>query len=334
MPVTNTVQSVVNFASAHVELMPLASVGGFNNEPALSLANDTMAEILAYPSSWKFNRATLPVFVAAMNKQDFKFAGACAFTLTSSGCVGGVGIKLKSANGITSTGFPGTVTVNTYDAHNFNVGDTVYLANVADTVYNSTETVTASSSAWSNGYVITGVPTPTSFTFAALAGQTITSGALGITDFGWGEYATMVNETDGGSPRGIKFLECARSLEPASRVSVPTKVMVTDNQDGTVNIRLWELPGSAPWGITITYQKKAAPFVDLTASWSPIPDEYAFMYRKIFLEKAYEYIRGAGYATEAEQNIARVIAKGLTREDAENDEEYIVPVESLMALDF
>lgn len=332
MPVTNTLQSVVNFASSHVELMPLAGVGGFNNEPALSLCNDTTAEILSFPNAWKFNRASLPMFVPAMNRQDSKFAGAVAFTQSSSGNLGGAGIALKSASGITSTGFPGTVTVNTLDPHNFNVGDTVYLAGVADAVYNSTETITPASSLWSNGFVITAVPSATSFTFAAIAGQTITSGAPGVTDFGWAESASMVNESETSSPRGIKFLEAARKLEPSSRVNIPTKVMVTDNQDGTLTIRMWEVPGSAPWGVYVVYQKKPAPYVALTDKWSPIPDELAFVYRQMFLAKAYDYM-GSGRAELEQKKADAAILKAMAREDAENDEEYIVPVESLMGYD-
>lgn len=332
MPSTNTIQSVVNFATAHVELMPLAGVGGYPGEPALSLANDTLSEILAYPFPWKFNRTKMPLMVLAQNKQDFVFGGACAFTLVSAGSVGGVGIKLKTANGITTTGFPGTVTVNTYDPHNFNVGDTVYLVNCVDSVYNSTETINAASSQWSNGFVITAVPSPTSFQFASIAGQTISSGAPGITDFGWAEYGTMVNENETSSPRWVRYLEAARELEPSSRITLPTKVMVTDNQDGTVTMRVWEVSGAAPWGVTVTYQKKAPKLADLGQFWSPIPDEYAFVYRQVFLAKAYDYM-GSGRADVEEQKGQRAILKALAREDAENDEEYIVPAEPLMELD-
>src|SRR6185437_99896 len=249
MSTTITTSQVVNWAQTNVELMPISGVGGFTNEPALSLVQMTLGEILAAPYAWKFNRAKLPIFIAAQNKQDFIFGGACAFTLASGSCVGGVGIKLKTGSGITTTGFPGTVTVNTLDPHNFNVGDTVYLTGCADSVYNSTETITPASSQWSGGFVITAVPTTTSFTFAAISGQTITSGAPGITDFGWGEFAVMVNENEDASPRWVRYLEVGRSLEQSSRITVPTKLMVTDNGDNTVTIRLWELPGAAPWGI-------------------------------------------------------------------------------------
>lgn len=311
--------------------MPLATVGGYTNEPALSLANDTLAEILAEPHAWKFNRAKLGLFVPHMNRQDTKFAGACAFVLSSSGNLGGVGIALKTASGITSTGFPGTVTVNTLDAHDFNVGDTVYLAGVADAVYNSTDSITPSVSQWTGGYVIKTVPTSTSFTFDSIAGQTLTSGAPGVTDWGWGEYATMENLQEDASPRFVRFLEVGKNLEPTSHISVPRKVMVTDNEDSTLTIRMLDVPGAAPWGVTIVYQKKVAAFTDLTGTW-PIPDEYAFVYRQVFLAKAFDYF-GSGRAQIEDQKAQRAILKGLAREDAENDEMYIVPSLPLMGWD-
>lgn len=312
--------------------MPLASVGGFNNEPALSLANDTVAEILAEPRAWKFNRATLNLFVPHMNRQDSLFAGACAFTLSSSGNLGGVGIALKSKNGITTTGFPGTVTVNTLDAHDFNVGDTVYMTGNADAVYNSTNSITPSASQWTGGWVITAVPTSTSFQFAATAGQTIASGAPGVTNWGWGEYATMSNQQEDSSPRSVRFLEVEKKLQPISYVGIPNKIAVTDNEDATLTIRTADVTGAGPWGISLVYQEKAVPLADLTKTF-PIPDEYAFVVRQVFLAKAFDYF-GSGRAQLADQKAQRAILKALAREDSEGDDAHFVPTESLMGWDY
>src|SRR6185312_11273150 len=107
---TRTLQQVVSMAQVHTELMPLDGVGGFTHEPALSLCNQVMQELLASPLAWKWNRKEMGMFVTALNKQDYLHAGAVAWTVN-----GGVGIALKTANGITTTGFPGTVTVNTLE---------------------------------------------------------------------------------------------------------------------------------------------------------------------------------------------------------------------------
>jgi hypothetical protein len=86
---TVTIQSVVNLCRTHVELMPIADVGGYSNEPALTLANQTLQELLAMPFDWKFNSVTAAILVTQGFRQDYLFAGATAFT-----SLGGVGIDL------------------------------------------------------------------------------------------------------------------------------------------------------------------------------------------------------------------------------------------------
>lgn len=329
MPSTRTIQQTVNFASTHVELLPLVGVGGYSNEPSISIANDVLAEILSPPYNWKWNRNTMGLFVPQQNKQDLKFGGAAAFTLASSSQLGGVGIALKTASGITSSGFPGTVTVNTLDAHNFSVGDTVYLYGVADSVYNSTFTQTPSQSTWSGGYVITAVPSSTSFQFASISGQTLTSGAPGISNFGWGEFGTMVNENESSSPQKTQYLTVARELEPTSHIAIPSKISCFDNQDNTLTVRLWELPGAAPWGITTTYQAKAPLLTSLSSTWSPIPDEYAWLVNEIFVAKAYQYL-GKYDQEKVDQIVAAACLKAMGRDDAEGSAEYVVPESPLM----
>ena len=76
-------------------------------------------------------------------------------------------------------------------------------------------------------------------------------------------------------------------------------------------------------------KKKAPKLTDLTSTWSPIPDEYGFVIRSVFLAKAYDYM-GSGRSELEQQKSDRAIIKALAREDAENDEEYIVPSEPLM----
>src|SRR6266704_3532163 len=120
--ITVKLQAVVNLASTHADLIPLAGVGGHSNEPALSICNDAVQELLTAPMDWKFNRVEMDMLVTCQNKQDYRFGGACAFTLGSTSS--GVGIDLSSNSAITVTA--GVVTVNTLEAHRFSIGDTVY----------------------------------------------------------------------------------------------------------------------------------------------------------------------------------------------------------------
>ena len=55
MPNTVTLQSVANFCSTQIDLIPVCGVGGFTNEPFLSLANDALSDLLT--TDWKFNSA-------------------------------------------------------------------------------------------------------------------------------------------------------------------------------------------------------------------------------------------------------------------------------------
>src|SRR5579863_697482 len=140
-----TLQSVINLASTHVDLLPLAGVGGYTNEPALSLCNDALSDLVAFGNAWKFNSKDLGVLVTTPNRQDYIFGGASAFTLganSSGACIG-----LASSNAITQTGT--TTTVITLQPHRFKVGDVVFMTGNSVSAYNSVLTDDGISSTWS-----------------------------------------------------------------------------------------------------------------------------------------------------------------------------------------
>ena len=322
---TRTLQTTVNMAATHTELMPIVGVGGYTNEPALSLCNQVVQELLASPLAWKWNRKEMGMFVTALNKQDYLHAGATAWTVN-----GGVGIALKTASGITTTGFPGTVTVNTLAPHNFNVGDTVYLNGVVDSVYNSTFSQTSSTSSWTNGYVILATPTTTSFTFAAISGQTITSGAPGITNFNWLESGTMTEVNSATSPQIIHSVLAVRTLQPSSTVAAPTRVsVVSDDGAGTLKIRFNYASGSTPFAVNLVYQGKPIQATDLTGTWAPIPDSLSYVVDQLFLARAYRFIN-SGRADIEYQRAQVEINRAQSNEDSENSEEHVTPEQSLM----
>lgn len=55
MSSTITLQSVVQWAQTLTQLTPIIGVGGFNSEPALSICNNVIQEMIAKPYNWKFN---------------------------------------------------------------------------------------------------------------------------------------------------------------------------------------------------------------------------------------------------------------------------------------
>lgn len=62
-----TLQQSVNWASQFVGLQPLVGVGGFANEPALTIANTVAQIITGAPLKWRWNRQDLTATTAANN---------------------------------------------------------------------------------------------------------------------------------------------------------------------------------------------------------------------------------------------------------------------------
>ena len=333
---TVTLQQVVNFASTNAELQSLSGVGGYSNEPALSIANEVMTELLASPHNWKFNRADMNLLVLCPNKQDYQFAGATIFSLGST--AHGAAVALKSGNGITFSG--STVTVNTIEDHGFAVGDVVYMYGNADSVYNSvfTETPLTGSSAWSNSWTVATVPTSKSLTFAANAAQVsaaITpSGASGITDFEWLASGTLVDMNSTACPRDVKQIEAVFELSNSSRTNVrPLKVAVMhDDGSGTLTLRFHFVPGY-PYGFQGVYQKKAVIKTALADTWSTFPDTFRFVYQQMFVALALRNCNSAKYPMEYEKAMQKIV-KALVKADSEADDIRIYPEESLINTDF
>lgn len=66
-----TLQSVVDHARTFSELSPVLATGGFSQQPALTIANDTMAAMLSPKMNFKFNRSKSPVFYTNSFQQDY-----------------------------------------------------------------------------------------------------------------------------------------------------------------------------------------------------------------------------------------------------------------------
>jgi hypothetical protein len=317
----NTLQGVVNLASTHADLLPLSGVGGYTDEPALSLCNDALSDLLFSEIDWKFNRVEAPMMVTAQNKQDYLIAGAVAFTLGSTST--GAHIGLATTPAITESGT--TVTVNTLEPHRFNIADTVYMSGNTVAAYNSAFTDNGSSAAWSGGWVITAVPTSTSFTFTHGSSGLANSGAPGISDFGWLASASMTQLNDTSSPQDGRILQAVKELSVWKRVANPEKVCVLkDNGDGTLKVRFWYTPGSTIWAVNLVYQAKAPLKTSLADDWSPFPDHYSAVYRQALLYRMYRYLNN-GQQTVEFQKLQAEIAKANGAEDRETTNIGLVP---------
>lgn len=334
MPVnhfTNTLQSVLNFCSTQTELIPLTGVAGFNQEPGLSMCNQVLAGLLTSEYNWKINRVDYPNYlVTAPFKQDYIWGGSSAFTISST--QQGWAVALASNSGITVSG--GVVTVNTIEIHQFAVGDTVFLngvvaqagngANAAS--YNSVFTTTTTGSAWSHGYVITSV-SPTSFTFNAVAGQTNGDilGAPGIANYGWLQECYAFQMADVSSPQYNRLLYTKRQLAVARVVANPDSVCVlSDNGDGTLNVRFYYCPGTITWGAKFSYQKSAPVKTDVSQNWSPFPDHYSPVYRQALVYLCYRYTNNPKTDSEY-QKLQAEISKVAGFDDNEQTDVHLQP---------
>lgn len=63
MASTITLDNVVRWATTQNDLIPIVGVGGTQYEPALSICNDVMSEILQAPYAWRFNRTEATPFL-------------------------------------------------------------------------------------------------------------------------------------------------------------------------------------------------------------------------------------------------------------------------------
>lgn len=330
---TITLQSVANFFSTQADLLPLTGIGGYTNEPFLTIANDSLSDLISDPSDWKFNRQVMPFFVTCPNKQDYQFAGASAFSLSST-CQGWA-IDLASSSAITVTA--GVVTVRTIEAHRFAVGDVIYLNNVTMATgtaskYNSTFTDNGNTSAWSGGYTITTIPTTTSFTFAAATGQNNADvgGAPGIINFAYGTSASCVQMVDSSSPQGVRDLSVKRELPVASQVNNPTKIAVmTDAGTGVLTIRFDNVPGTTTWGATLVYQARAPIKADLNATWAPFPDHLSSVYRQAVLYRMRVFLNQPTQEVEWKK-LQAAIQKALGFTGTESTDISIQPEDPLM----
>lgn len=322
---TLTLQSVVNFASTHVELLPLTGVGGYSNEPALSLCNDTLQKLLSRPLDWKFNRAEMNMFVTAPNRQDYLFAGAVAFTLA--GSCRGVGIELTTNSGIVVSS--NVVTVTCLQPHGFNTGETVYIQGAADNQFNASLVQDGNTSSFTGGFVITGTPTTTTFTFAKTTANTA-SGSAGITDYGWLAEGTMWNINNTSPVFPTRHIQAVRSIQPESIVSTPKKAcIISDPGTGILKIRLSPVAGTVIWGVNLIYQKKAPLLSSLSSTWAPIPDEFGYVIRQKFLAVCYRFLNSARSEIE-EQKAQAAILEALGEGDRENSDVGLYPEEGIM----
>lgn len=340
-----TIQNLLDYAKTHAKLTPVLGIAGITNEPGLSICKDTIQELLSAPFAWKFNRSFAGAasntygnfFVTQPFIQDYQYAGAVAFVLpttppnaiTSLTSVGGAGIAL-SPTGITRSG--ATVTVNTLDPHPFTVGQTVFHAGATVAAYNATFTGNniALTSTWSGGYVITVVPSTTSYQFT-IAGTPANSGAPGINDFGWLDSASARDIQSTQFPQFEVPIQAVDNLTPTGDGDSPGQASViqqmldsSGNPTGVLKFRTYLRNSSYIWQINFTWQKAPPILTGITSTFNPWPDSLGYVLRQGVLAKAFNLIDDKRAQVE-ELKFQRAIGKALIRWQTERSSEGFAP---------
>lgn len=222
MASTITLQEVVQWAQTFTKLIPIIGVGGYESEPALSICNNVIQEMLSRPYNWKFNSAV-------------------------------------------ATTFNTDTTANTQDYQQ------------------------------------------------------------AVTNLGWLESCTRLDPNSTQQPQPIENVEVVRIIQPSSLVANPTKIAAMLENDSGLTFRLWPVPNqSKEWTIQPVYQMKPPLKEGLQETWSPIPDELAFVYRQGFLAMAYKHADDPRYEQEYAK-FQQMIAQALGLEDAEGNAEGFQP---------
>ena len=353
-----TLQQTVNFASIHGDLMPLCSVGGYSQQPALEICNDTIQEMLAEPVDWKFNRRDNYTFVTAPVQQDYLIAGATAFTLNqnipgNNTAIQSVGAQIDLASNAAVTCTAGVVTVNFIQGqmqHQIVTGSVVYLTGLVSATtstattaanYNAVQVQNAAQFAWNAPGVICSTVTSTaanSITFAAGSGMNNGDvlGAPGIYDFGWLQSATSV-ELNNDSPIGnVRPVEAVRNLPLYQLQNNPTKMCFLNTfqnaagQDtGVIKLRLEYPCGETMWTMTPVYQAKAPIKTSLDQTWAPFPDELSYAYRQGLVARMYRFLNSNQQVAEF-QKAEAAIKKATGQDDQETSDVHVYPEASLV----
>lgn len=315
MPSTITLQSVIDWAAVVTRNSILSGAGGVMLEPGLSFANDIMGMLFSKPYNWRFNvgllgNVTNVSFTTVASQQDYVLSGATA-TVVGKGVIP-VNSALSQNVGVTNSG-----TVNTGDSgpHGFAIGDTVTLnGNFAQQLL-------------LNGisFQILTVPSPTSFTITPPLGL-VNDGGQGITDIQWVTHGTAQDWASTATVKPVHDYEVVAGLPVESIIQNPFKIcfLAENVLTSTVTFRVWPVPSSQIWGQILTYQKKPTTLSDLGQTWSPWPDELAYVLRGMMKEMAMGSAEDARQFLERQQSDQRILM-ALDVKDQEQRHEAFFP---------
>jgi hypothetical protein len=242
---------------------------GTNNEPAVSNANH-VTQLFLSPNldPWPWNRSTAS-FQTIVGVQDYSVAIASFGYLETA--------TFQPCGSITNVSGDGTMAAITC-ANAFTAGNLVTLIGLAQTAFNGTFTIVTANA--------------TQFTFASTTSQ--------------------ASAADSGLAASGKItqIDSVKNTEPLSESSdqqQPFAIAVKLNDNaGNITFRLMGAP-DATYNFVINYQMAPGFFSLLTDDWS-IPDQYGYVFERLFLGETLEPVDAQRAQAEKQRGILALVA--------------------------
>lgn len=232
MASTRTIQDVARWAGTFTKLQPIIGVGGYQAEPALTIGNNVLQEMITAPFNWPFNSVDAPPFLTTY--------------CTDNSC-----------------------------------------QNVQDYLQS-------------------------------------------ITDIQWIESATYTENLSTAQPKPIDIVRVVQNIQKTNLLGPPSKLCKRQETDQGIIIRLWPVPTKiTQWQIDFTYQKKAPVKQGIQDTWSPFPDELAFVYNQGFLAMAYKQADDPRWLQEY-LKFQALMRQALSIEDMEEEGYGFSPLDSML----
>ncbi len=331
-PSSITIQSVVDYCRAvDPACNPILPAGGYNYEPALTFANDVLQKILFQGMNWRWNSSYIPLFLTNCLQQDYItnwddigwYTSGFLIDVNNSTNAGNLapkpirGLEVNREMGITPfANFPTQACFILNSQANFGTW--------------------APNTSYPCPYGVAAAPaTPICQIVDANSNMLfIDSSAIGLTTSSPGyPNNNSVPPPIPNNPYGI-----TGSVAPILPPNSPTGTQVLD---GTVTwtvanpnaycVRFNPLPGlgGLAWLVWLEYQRKAPKFLTLQQTISPVPDDYAFLFRQGFLAKCLQ-AAGSKNGPAAYANWEEQIDQALRASTREISEFGMVPSDGVM----
>lgn len=112
----------------------------------------------------------------------------------------------------------------------------------------------------------------------------------------------------------IKQLEVKRHIERTAETARPNFIAPEfDDGAGNITFRLTQAPDKN-YPVTVTYQKKAPVFTSLAQTWSPLPDEFSYIFNNGFLALSMMYVKDERFGAVNQKFLGALLgaAEGLS----------------------